>query len=84
MGVSRRYNVSINGSDYAGGLAVFGMIAFIIAVFAAWATHVIWIIAKLASDAGATAGQMVLGALGAFMPPVGVIHGFMIWFGIGF
>lgn len=46
----------------------------------AWATHVIWIIKALASSDGATAGQMMLGALGAFMPPVGVVHGFIIWF----
>lgn len=59
-------------------------IAFIFASIAAWFTHIVWIISVLASDAGATGGQMVLGALGAFMPPVGVVHGFMIWFGAGF
>lgn len=46
---------------------------------AAWATHVVWIIRKLASDEGATVGQMALGAIGAFMPPVGAIHGVMLW-----
>lgn len=60
-----------------------GMIAFWFALIAAWVTHVIWIIATLASDFGATAGQMVLGAIGTFMPPVGVIHGLMIWLGAG-
>lgn len=50
---------------------------------AAWVTHIIWIIAKLAGDEGATVGQMVLGAIGAFMPPIGVVHGVMIWFGFG-
>lgn len=64
------------------GFGVF-MIAFLIASAGAWLTHVIWIIRKLASDAGATAGQMVLGVLGSFIPPVGAIHGFPIWFGWG-
>lgn len=51
---------------------------------AAWVTHAIWIISKLASDAGATAGQIILGIAGTVVPPFGVIHGIMIWFGVGF
>lgn len=83
------YRLNINGrrhylSDAVGASMVVGIFALIFACVAAWATHVIWVIGKLASDAGATAGQIVLGAVGAFMPPVGVIHGFMIWFGVGF
>lgn len=58
-------------------------IGFVVACIAAWVTHLIWVIGALASDAGATIGQMVLGGIGAFMPPVGVVHGFMIWFGVG-
>lgn len=57
---------------------------FVISCIASWLTHVVWIIAKLAGNAGATAGQIVLGILGSFVPPIGVIHGFMIWFGAGF
>lgn len=53
------------------------------AIFAAWATHIVWIIGRLASDSGATTGQIALGAIGAFMPPVGVVHGVMIWLGAG-
>lgn len=64
-----------------GALAIIGVV---VSSIAAWVTHVIWIIGALASDAGATGGQMMLGAVGAFMPPVGVIHGFMIWLGGGF
>lgn len=56
---------------------------FVLGVLSAWVTHVIWIIAQLASDFGATTGQIVLGLIGAFMPPVGVIHGLMIWLGMG-
>lgn len=64
-----------------GGLATIA--AVVIVPLAAWTTHIIWIIGALASQAGATAGQMVLGGIGAFMPPVGVIHGLMIWLGVG-
>lgn len=69
-----------NGEVIDGFIAI----GIVLACFAAWVTHVIWIIQTLSSGIEATAGQMVLGALGAFMPPIGVIHGFMIWFGIGF
>lgn len=64
-----------------GGLS---FLALALAVAVAWATHLVWVISKLASDEGATAGQVVLGLLGIFMPPIGIIHGVMIWFGIGF
>ena len=53
--------------------------AFVICT-GAMVTHLVWIIKALASDAGATAGQIVLGLMGAFIPPVGVIHGFILWF----
>ena len=59
-------------------------LVFVATLTAAWVTHIVWIIGKLAGDAGATMGQIALGAIGAFMPPVGVIHGVMIWFGAGF
>lgn len=69
----------------AGPLAALAFFVLIILTpLAAWVTHIFWIISTLASSAGATVGQMVLGGIGAFMPPVGVVHGIMIWFGIGF
>lgn len=71
-----------SNSDGA-GFALFAF-AFAFAFLGAWVTHIVWIIGKLASAAGPTMGQMVLGAIGAFMPPVGVVHGVMIWFGAGF
>ena len=59
------------------------IVSFAVTCIIAWATHIIWIIASLSSDAW-TWGHIALGAIGAFMPPVGVVHGFMIWFGYGF
>ncbi len=73
----RRIEVQTDGSLPA---TMGCMIAFVF-MAAAWATHVIWIIQTLASDKGATVGQMVRGALGAVIPPVGIIHGVMIWAG---
>jgi hypothetical protein len=50
----------------------------------AWITHIIWVIGKLAGPVGITGGQIALAFLGTFVPPIGVIHGVMIWFGAGF
>lgn len=61
-------------------LGVIGIFSFVITVFAAWATHIIWTIQTLASDAGATVGQVILALIGLCIPPVGVIHGIVIWF----
>ena len=68
----------------AGALAALAFFLVVIVMpIAAWVTHIVWIISTLASSAGATVGQMVLGGIGAFMPPVGAVHGVMIWLGIG-
>ena len=74
-----RYRVD----DTAGVVMSVGYLAFCIVCAAGWVRHVVWTIGKLASDQGATAGQMVLGAVGTFMPPIGVFHGFIIWFRFG-
>jgi hypothetical protein len=60
----------------------FGLItiAVVVTSLAAWLTHVVWIIQTLASPVGATAGQIVLGLLGIFIPPIGALHGLIIWF----
>lgn len=65
------------------GLTLPGVAALALILPAAWATHLVWVIISFASEAGVTAGQIVLGFVGAFMPPVGVVHGLMIWFGLG-
>lgn len=53
---------------------------FVVVNIAAWFTHVVWIVKALASDHGATAGQITLGILGAVIPPIGVVHGWVLWF----
>jgi hypothetical protein len=76
--------ITVNGDGRGGLAAGIGCAGFFIACAAAWLTHVVWVIGKLAGPAGVTGGQLLLGALGSFVPPVGVIHGVMIWCGAGF
>lgn len=73
--MSSRYN-----SDAWSLTGLLLALGFFLSVAAAWVTHIVWIIKALSSDAGATAGQIVLGVLGAFIPPIGVIHGLILWF----
>jgi hypothetical protein len=56
----------------------------LIAMGAAWRTHILWVIGKRAGPAGVTGGPLLLAFLGSFVPPIGIIHGVMIWFGKGF
>jgi hypothetical protein len=65
------------------GLLAFSAVMGIAAV-AAWLTHLMWVISTLAGAAGVTFGQVMLAILGTFVPPIGVLHGIMIWFGMGF
>lgn len=66
-------------SDTFGFGAFLAGLTLVVGSFAAWVTHVVWIIGHLASDAGATGGQITLGIMGALLPPVGVIHGVILW-----
>lgn len=76
--------VRYRGRQVAAVPAVLGLCAFATLIFggvAAWVTHIVWVLQKLGSDAGVTLGQALLGVLGTFIPPVGVVHGVMIWLG---
>ena len=55
-------------------------ITFFLAVLSAYITHLKWALALLTSDATASTGQYILSVFGTFMPPIGVIHGVMLWF----
>lgn len=64
---------------------VFAAFGFWLAVVVAYLTHLIWSISLLVSDAALSTavGKIVLAVLGVVVPPIGVIHGVMVWFGIG-
>ena len=63
--------------------AAFGVLGFILASFAAYLTHIVWVISTLTGEAAVTTAQIVMSLLGTFVAPVGVIHGVMIWLGYG-
>lgn len=78
-----RLEYKTTGNSGGAGVVIMflGVMTIVLCSMGAWATHVVWIIKVLASDKGATLGQIVLGAVGTFFPPVGVVHGVMIWMG---
>lgn len=78
MNIVKRIN--IDADDWVAISIVGALLASIATLVAAWVTHVVWVIKILAGSAGVTFGQLLLGFLGTFIPPVGIIHGFIIWF----
>ncbi len=82
--VKHYWNRSVVAESWTDWFLIVVISAIVISIPAAWVTHFVWVIRKLAGDAGVTVGQMVLGALGAFVPPIGILHGYMIWLGVGF
>lgn len=58
-----------------------GVLIFVVSPIVAWLTHIYVAIQALVSDAAVSVGYGILLAVGAFMPPVGVVHGVGIWFG---
>ena len=62
--------------------AVFGLsaLAFWISALAAWVTHMVWSIKLLMSVEPALVQQMVLAIIGVLVPPVAIIHGYILWF----
>lgn len=62
-----------------GGLLVIGL--FLTAVVS-YARHVIWSIFLLADpNTVATTGQYILAGIGLVVPPVGMLHGFLLLIG---
>lgn len=67
-------------NDTADTVYVAGVVLAILLPVAAWITHVVWVINKILGTAPVTGGEMAIGVIGAFLPPIGAIHGFIIWF----
>jgi hypothetical protein len=65
-----------------GAVAVFvlSIFGFILTGFAGWVTHILWVIGKITGVAPVTGGEMAIGVIGAFMPPIGAVHGVILWF----
>ena len=64
---------SSNTPLIAGIIAVVCIFSAWLALIGAWLTHVVVTIQT---------ASWVLLVVGAFIPPIGIIHGFMIWFGL--
>lgn len=73
-----RYLSKTEASLGLGGALV--ALAFMLTVFAAYITHLVWSIKLLMAAAAPVWNQVVLAILGSFVPPVGVIHGLVLWF----
>lgn len=60
--------------------ALIGLIALIVAPIVAWTTHCVWWMKLIMNEQMDTIGEGVLAVLGTLCPPIGVIHGFILWF----
>lgn len=47
---------------------------------AAWITHLWWSLSGLFSGSMNQINEYVIAILGAFIPPIGIIHGIYLWF----
>lgn len=56
------------------------LIAIFLSPVAAYFTHLYWTVTTLFGEGVVEAKEIALMAFGVFMPPIGVIHGFVIWF----
>jgi hypothetical protein len=61
-------------------LMIAGLLSIGLAIFLAWVTHCAWWIKLLMNEQMDTAGEGILAVLGTTFPPIGVIHGFILWF----
>lgn len=70
---ARGQRLMVRGSTVLAGYGLAGsVIAMVLTAFAAWGTHIVHTIQH---------AEYILLAVGAFIAPVGMIHGLMIWFG---
>ncbi len=68
-----------DSDDVMAGFVILSIYALIIASLAAWVTHIVWAIGKITGTAPVTGGEITLGVIGAFIPPFGAVHGFILW-----
>ena len=80
MGDAMRFRSST--SDALGATAVVIFVVAILSTLPAWITHCATQISRLVDGTGDTFWNAVLLVVGAIFAPVGVIHGWLIWFGL--
>ena len=55
---------------------------FWVTAMAAYATHLFWAIGYLLNTPEPMIGKVAIAIVGALAPPLGMIHGVMIWMGV--
>lgn len=55
-------------------------VGFIISIPCAWVTHIVWWITLAMNEDMDTMGELALAILGTLIFPIGVIHGYILWF----
>ena len=68
-----------NVDDLIEDMMGMGCLFFVIITIPAYITHIAWAIMTLAYQESTVAGQVVLAIVGSVIPPIGVIHGMIIW-----
>ena len=61
-------------------LATCTALALIITLIAGWITHLFWSLSGLFTGTMTETSSFVLAILGAFIPPIGAMHGVYLWF----
>ena len=62
------------------GFWAMGMLILFLSTIPAYLTHLFWSLHGLFSGTFTETAQYVVACLGAFLPPVGVLHGYYLWF----
>lgn len=61
-------------------LAITILLSTIFTTLAAYATHLTWWIKLAMNEQLNTTSEMVIAILGTVVPPIGVVHGLILWF----
>ena len=64
-----------------GGTVFIAWILLLISAIPAWITHIIWIVSNLGADN--VVAVLLFGLFALFVAPVGIVHGWALWFGGG-
>lgn len=78
-----KYQLKDRKAYYAGALAGTSIIVFFLIALtsiAGWATNLGWLITTAVSGVEEFTVQITISVLGVIFPPLGAIHGIVLWF----
>ena len=67
-------------TSFAEILTALSVIGFVVSLFAAYITHLVWSVISAMNASLDTVSEWFLVFAGLFFPPIGIVHGFVIWF----